>query len=182
MISSVLSILKSDEERNEVAELYETYSDRFYAIAYSKLHNRNDAEDAVIEAFSRIATKPEQFFRIPAHKRVTYVDVIVRNIAIDMFRHNIRTETISDEELDTYASDISVEDIAIGEVSEGELKGFIDSMPESKKSALILRIMYDQTTAEIAHALGISETAARKRLSDAGKMIKAFVEKGEQDG
>ncbi len=182
MISSVLSILKNDEERNELAELYDTYSDRFYAIAYSKLHNRDDAEDAVIEAFSRIATNPERFFSIPAHKRVSYVDVIIRNIAVDMFRHSIRTEAMPDEELDAYASDISVEDIAIGEISKDALTEFIHFMPESKKSALILRIMYDHSTADIAHALGISETAARKRLSDAGKMIREFIEKGEQDG
>lgn len=182
MISSILSILKSDEERNVLAELYDTYSDRFYAIAYSKIHNRDDAEDAVLEAFSRIATNPESFFRIEAHKRLAYVDVIVRNIAIDMFRHSIRTETISDEELDAYASDISVEDIAIGEISKQALTDFIRSMPENKKSALILRIMYEHSTAEIAHALGISETAARKRLSDAGKMIREFVEKGKKNG
>ena len=182
MISSVLSILKSDEERNTLAELYDANASRFYAIAFSKVHNRDDAEDAVIEAFSRIATNPDTFFRIEAHKRVAYVDVIVRNVAVDMFRHSIRTESISDEELDAYAADISVEDIAIGEISKDALMDFIRSMPESKKSALILRIMYDHSTAEIAHALGISETAARKRLSDAGKMIREFVEKGEQDG
>ncbi len=183
MISSVLTILNSEQERNELAELYTTYSDRFYAIAYSKVHNKQDAEDAVIEAFSRIATKPDKFFQIPAHKRVSYVDVIVRNIAVDMFKHknNIATVSIDDQTQEVF-SVTSLEEMVIGEMLKDDLIDFIRKMPESKKDAITLRIVYQHSTANISEILGISETVARKRLSDAGKMIKEFIEKGTNNG
>ena len=90
----------------------------FYAIAYSKLHGKTAAEDAVQEAFLRIVDKPEKFFKIEHNKRVAYADVIVRNVAIDMFNknnaHKIEelTEDVSDE-----AYTLGLEDTVIGSVS-----------------------------------------------------------------
>ena len=54
----------------------------------------------------RIVDKPEKFFKIEHNKRVAYADVIVRNVAIDMFNknnaHKIEelTEDVSDEALE----------------------------------------------------------------------------------
>ena len=183
MISSALSILRSEQERSQLEEIYITYSNRFYAVAYSKLHNRYDAEDAVIEAFARISSNPEIFFKIPAHKKVSYIDVIIRNIAIDIYNKNHKTSTITYEEaLDEPSADIQIDELVIGELSKNDLIEFIRSMPEGKKDALTLKVMYNHTTAEIAKILGITETAARKRLSDAGKMIKAFIEEEANNG
>ena len=50
MISAALAILETQEQRNELSEIYEHHKKTFYAIAYSKLQNRPDAEDAIQEA------------------------------------------------------------------------------------------------------------------------------------
>ncbi len=55
MLQIYLSMLETDEERSEFQRLYETYSQQMIRIAISKVNNRNDAEDAVHEAFLRIA-------------------------------------------------------------------------------------------------------------------------------
>ena len=70
MINTALAILQTDEQRNTLSDFYQTYKNRFYAIAYSKLHDRNLAEDAVQEAFSRIASKPETFFSLSHNKMI----------------------------------------------------------------------------------------------------------------
>ena len=49
MINTALAILQTDEQRNTLSDFYQTYKNRFYAIAYSKLHDRNLAEDAFPE-------------------------------------------------------------------------------------------------------------------------------------
>mgnify|MGYP000823090620 FL=1 len=49
MISTALALLKTDEQRNVLSEFYQKYKNRFYAIAYSKLHGKTAAEDAVQE-------------------------------------------------------------------------------------------------------------------------------------
>lgn len=62
MISVALAVLETDEQRSELADFYEKNKSRLYMIAFSKLNNRQSAEDAVMEAFLRIADKPERFF------------------------------------------------------------------------------------------------------------------------
>ena len=176
MIVAVLSTIENEEQRSELEEFYKKHKSKLYAIAMSKLHNKTAAEDAVQELFLRITEKPENFFNIPAHKRAAYADVIIRNISVDMFKKQMRENTISIDTLENDLSDyLSVEDIAVGNDIYSELVEFIRKMLEGRKSALVLRIMYKRTTAEIAEMLNISETAARKRLSDAGKQIKEFL-------
>lgn len=49
MISAALAILETDEERNELSLIYESNIKTIYSVAFSKLHNVQDAEDAVQE-------------------------------------------------------------------------------------------------------------------------------------
>lgn len=176
MIDAILATIENEEQRNELAEFYSKQKNRLYAIALSKLHNKADAEDAVQEVFLRIADNPENFFEIPTHKRGAYADVIIRNISIDMYKKQKRENTVNVETLGKELSEyLSVEDIVIEKEIYGELVDFIRKLPDARKSALMLRIMYKKSTAEIAEMLNISETAARKRLSDAGKQIKDYL-------
>ena len=62
MISVALAILENERQREELSEFYEKYKRRFYAIAFEHVHNQEEAEDAVQDAFSAIADKPEIFF------------------------------------------------------------------------------------------------------------------------
>ena len=62
MISAALAMLEIEGQRNELAAFYTANKNRLYYIALSKLHNSIEAEDAVQEAFSRIAAKPKHFF------------------------------------------------------------------------------------------------------------------------
>ncbi len=51
MIEAALAVLENDKQRNELATFYEQYKNRFFSIAYSKLHNSEEAEDAVQGSF-----------------------------------------------------------------------------------------------------------------------------------
>ena len=45
MISAALAVLESEEQRNELSEIYENNISNFYNIAFQQLHNKHDAED-----------------------------------------------------------------------------------------------------------------------------------------
>ena len=62
MISAALAVLEFDGQRSELSEIYEKYRKRFVGVALKVLRNREDAEDAVQEAFLRIADRPDTFF------------------------------------------------------------------------------------------------------------------------
>ena len=186
MISTALALLKTDEQRNVLSEFYQKYKNRFYAIAYSKLHGKTAAEDAVQEAFLRIVDKPEKFFKIEHNKRVAYADVIVRNVAIDMFNknnaHKIEegknieelTEDVSDE-----AYTLGLEDTVIGSVSKNELLAFILKLPVLQRDILNLKVVCELSNSEIAQKLNVSETVVRQRLFQARKSILDFLESGD---
>ena len=53
MIDFILSTMENEEQRNELAEFYSKHKSRLYSITLSKLHNKEEAEDAVQEVFSR---------------------------------------------------------------------------------------------------------------------------------
>ena len=52
MIDFILSTIENEEQRSKLSEFYAQNKERFYNIAYSKLQNHFDAEDAVQEMFS----------------------------------------------------------------------------------------------------------------------------------
>lgn len=86
MIDAVLLTMENEEQRNELAVFYSKYKERFCWIASSKLKNPRDAEDAVQEVFSEIADKPEKFFDLTPADRLAYIDVMVRNVSVEMFK------------------------------------------------------------------------------------------------
>lgn len=56
---------------------------RFCAVAYSRLKNMHETEDAVQNAFLAVAKNPETLFAVSEEKRVAYICVMVRNAAND---------------------------------------------------------------------------------------------------
>lgn len=175
MIAAALAVLEDEGQREELSEFYEKHKRRFYAIAFEHLHNQEEAEDAVQEAFSDIADKPEIFFTKSENDRLMYTAVIVRNISVDYYKYDQKhkTEELTDDIVD---EKVAVMEQAIGECSKDELMNFIESISEPLRQALLLRIHYRMNTSQIASTLNISETAVRKRISDAGKKIKKFME------
>lgn len=180
MLSAALAVLKTDSQRNEIAEFYRKNKRRLYAIAYSKLKNKAAAEDAVQETFLSIAKYPEKFFEIEAHKKVPYVLIVIRNVISRMLKEANRQQA---DELpnDFSGSAPSVEDIAIGRISAEELKKFIDNMSSALRDVIKLKAISGLSNSEIADVLGISEGAVRKRISDAYKQIKKFLNEGVND-
>lgn len=55
MIAMYMSFIDSDDDREKFEIIYHEYRKRMVSVAYSILHNNEDAEDAVHETFIRIA-------------------------------------------------------------------------------------------------------------------------------
>lgn len=177
MISGALSILKTDKERSKLSKFYEENKERFYAIAFSKLHNREEAEDAVQEAFLRIADKPEKFFEISSNKQVAFTDVIIRNISVDMFKKANKIETVE------LTDDVSNEDFELplyeyimGDISRDELLDFISNLSPLLRDVLELKVVIGLSNHEISQKLSITEGVVRQRLYQARRAIATFIE------
>ena len=108
------------------------------------------------------------------------MDVVVRNVSVDMFKKKTKETFIDDEFVyDEPASGINIEKEFIGRCSESELKEFIKTLPKTLKETLTLKMAYDISYKEIAERLHITEATARKRMSLANQRIKEFQEKNK---
>ena len=72
----------------------------------------------------------------------------------------------------------NVEKTALENVSRAELKRFVEQMPAGQRDAITLKLCFDYSNKQIARTLGISKTAAAKRVSNAYKALREFY-KGE---
>lgn len=86
MINIYLSAFETAQDKSEFEDLYKKYRQKMYAVAYKILHNVEDSEDAVHNAFLKIANNFEKVKLIPCHKVKSYIIIIiiVRNTSINM--------------------------------------------------------------------------------------------------
>lgn len=178
MIEAALAALENDNQRNSLAAFYEQYKNRFFGIAYSKLHNSEEAEDAVQEAFLRVVDNPNKFFEMSNRERVRFVEGIVRHVSIDKYNKNKKDNAVSIKDIgdNIMSGTISPEEKYITDASASELVQFALTLPESQRQTLFMYIHQKLGYSEISKILGISEELARKRVSNARKAIKNFAE------
>ena len=178
MITAALAKLQTDEQRNLLSALYQTHRNRFYAIAYEHLHDPQDSEEAVQEAFLRIAAHPDKFFSLSGDERIYFVSAIVRNVSVDMYNRKTKHQQ---EELPAdliYQSDPEfLENSLLEKVSHEELLDFINDLPELQRSVLILTCLSELSISETAEALGVSKAVVNQRLYLARKSIRSFIER-----
>ncbi len=177
MISAALAIIEDESQRNELSDIYERNIKTFYSISFSKLNNKQDAEDAIQEAFLAIAKNPAPLFNIPSDKRVSYINVIVRNTAFKMWNKRNKVYDYETDLDDTVVDErISIEETMLSDYSCQQILRFINTLPETTKSAVYLKTYLGLKNGDIANALGISEDAAKKRITRAISQIKQYME------
>lgn len=177
----MFSTINDDKQRNELEAFYKENFNCLLNAAFSNLHNKDDAEDAVQDAFRDMASAPNRFFEIPPENRIRYMVAIVRNIAADMFnkKHKVIIETL-DEDEPYDENPFSFEDNAIGDISKDELKRFIESLPPLQRDVLTFRCLMRLSTVETAKKLHISHPAVKKRLHLAKEAVRNHIGKGNE--
>lgn len=177
MISAALAVLEFEGQRSELSEIYEKYRKRFLGIALKILHNCENAEDAVQEAFLRIADNPDTFFSLNGTKRIGYICTAVKNVSVVMYNKRKRQRLVElTEDIVPNDDPAPLESLVMSEISCSELIGFIDGLPPLWQSVLVLTRLSKLSIAETAKALKISEAAVNQRLYLARKAMKKFVE------
>ncbi len=144
--------------------LFDTFADGVYTLAYRIIRDRHLAEDVVQETFIKVIRSLASYrgdgpiaawiYRIGYHQAIAVtrrrreepLDPIV--IAVEMDRP---TETVEEQ-------------VLAGELA-ARLDEAIGSLSESERAAFVLRDVEGLSTAEVAAALEISESAVKMRLA-----------------
>ena len=177
MIAAALAVLENEGRREELSDFYEKYKNRFLSIALHILHNKEGAEDAVQEAFLKIADRPDTFFSLNEIKRIRYLCTAVKNASIDFYNKSRKnqTEELTDEMIFQHDTE-PLEKLVLDDISHKELIEFIKSLPKLQQNVLVLTRLSEMSISETAQVLNISEAAVNQRLYLARKAIRQFIE------
>ncbi len=175
MLSMYLSMVETEEQRGMVERLYIDQKQTMYHTAFAILKNKQDAEDAVHEAFLRIITNIDKLSDIGSEKIKSFVIIVVKNIAIDIYRKR-QKNVIADVPEDDDA-DISEVERKVLESSEYDiLNKVVVMLPETQRNVLILKYYHDMTTADISAMLGVTASAVRTRICRAERKLAKMLE------
>lgn len=177
MISGALAILKSEAQRNEMSSVYEKNKSLFLSIAYKRLQKEESAEDAVQEAFLRIADKPEIFFSLNNDKKIMYMTAVVKNVSIQMFNKSRRLQTEELSEDVAFRNDENlIENSFLDKLSRDEILAFIETLSEARRTVLTLSYAVGLSPGEIGTTLNIPVSVVYKRLFAARKSVKKYID------
>ena len=152
----------------EFERLVRASSDLAVRVAYSVLRQREDAEEAAQEAFTR-AYANFRSLRHPDQFRAWIVRVTWR-VAIDRWRSDRRRlvrETVATEP----ARESSPEQLIVESDRAARLWKAIDQLPEKLRMAIVLSAVEGHEVREVAALLEIPEGTVKSRLFEARKQL-----------
>lgn len=153
-----------DGDLDKLGLLFERYNRRLFGFFYKLTHRRDISEDLVQGVFERILKYRESYNGNGAFS--TWIFQIARNLHIDYYRKNSRTDTQDDfSDWDSLASDNS--EIKLKSKDERNrllLKRALDQLDEEKKQTLILSRYQGFKYKEIAEIMGCTESAVKVRV------------------
>ena len=88
MLSLYLNEIKENSDKEKFVDIYQTYEQKMYSVAYSILHHKENSEDAVHDAFEAIIKKLDVIEDVHSLDAWTYIFVVVKNKAIKIYNKN----------------------------------------------------------------------------------------------
>jgi RNA polymerase sigma-70 factor (ECF subfamily) len=134
-----------------------------FQVAFGLLRNRQDAEDAVQEAFLKLY-RGEAWLRMENEKG--FLARTVWRVALDYLpRVAERTSDVAEMQLTaTGEAGASPEQNVVDQDERALLRRLIDRLPEELRQPLVLSSVEEMTSREVAEAMGIPEGTVRTRV------------------
>ena len=163
----VSDYIKGNERALEVLVL--RHKLKIYNFIYSKVFDRDTAEDIFQETFIKVIKTLKRGVYNEEGKFLPWVMRIAHNLVIDFFRKNNRIPTFdNNEEYDIFQliSDGSptAERSMIDEQVVEDLQKLILELPDDQKDVLTMRLYKDMSFKEIAESTGVSINTALGRM------------------
>lgn len=201
MLNLYLMMLDGPGEEEIFRDVYYRYRNLMYYIAYDILHNIEDAEDAVQDAFLKIAMNfPQPSLDDPTSKHARNLcAMIAKYQAIDHYR---RRKKRQENEITTDSFDIDEmllqEPEGPDSVTRKNFAGWanqdyyfeedrpyekilkiIEEMPEKYTDVLYLYLVQGKKRREIAYDLSLSLGTVKKRLERGKALLKEKIQESE---
>lgn len=172
MLTFYLNLIDDDEDEKKFELLVHEYGSRMQHYAAKFLKDDFLAEDAVSEAFLRIACHMDGVGEINSPKTNSFIVTIVRNVCLDILRANQKYSFVSlDDETqkDSYSS-IKLS-YNLEEIDLSALLQKIRELPDIYRDVLQFKFHHGYSDKEIADMFKVSCSAVRKRIVRARELL-----------
>lgn len=181
MLAAALGYIESDEDKKRFTELYNTYKNLMYKVAFDILQNPQDAEEALQDAFFSIARNFSKISEINCPQTKGFVVIVVRNFSYNMIK-KIKRRHEADIDIDKLEIPVGMplpDETALNGYDVETLENALRQLPQNYYDIIYLTSYMDYSTNDAAKILGISYENAKKRLTRArAKLAAVLKEKG----
>lgn len=168
----IFQMLEDGEDRNKFEELYWAYRGLLFHVANRILQNVQDAEDAVQQAFLKIAENIGTVAQ-PVHPKTrALVSIIAERTAIDLYRAKQRHPTVDLDELPLFYTDRLPE--------EGDLSAAIAALPPRYRQVILLKYDLGYSNGEIGALLGCTPETVSQIAHRAKEKLTVILEQKEE--
>lgn len=152
-----MAAIDGEKEQSTFRQIYDTYYRLMLYIADSILHNKQDSEDAVQDAFLSIAQNISKISEPESKRTKSFITVITTNKAIDMYKVRHKAKIVN---IDGCSEDEPAISVELPE--ENGLAGCILRLPIKYRNMIILKYSQGYSTRECAEIMGMSPSAASR--------------------
>lgn len=179
MILELIQIIENDEERDAINELFNTYFSKMQSAAYGILNNKQDSEDAAMEAMKYICEHADNFVNYKDPGTISLIFICVRSASIDIYRKKQRKNEmfISADQIDidyqgVFGEDVSLDDIMICKETRELMNRALDQLDDMYKIPILLKYNYQMKNKDISELLKIDTNTVNGRIFRAKKLLK----------
>lgn len=159
-----------EKDHESYSELVKRHTDRYYALSYRMLSEREGAEDVVQESFLMLWNTPRKWDESKNAKFTTWFYRVVVNACLDVKKRNKPEDPADDYDL---ADDARGQDDAADlKRTKDEVEAYIRELPESQQTALTLCFYEGVSQKEAASIMGVSVKALESLLMRAKSALR----------
>lgn len=166
-----LQMIEDDADRSKFEQLYTKYRKLMLYVANQMLHNPDDAEDAVHEAFLAIAKNIKKIRTSDCLQTRNLVVIITERKSIDLIKKRSSWQSFEENE--------NIVGVMPQMPADSGLAQAISELPAKAREILLLRYIDGYSTREIAEMLDMNLKAVQKSLERTRALLRKKLDGGD---
>ena len=156
-----LSLIDTPEEKSKFEKLYYAYRYTMKYVAFNILKDDKLSEDALQEAFIRIAKNISKINQEICPQTKAFVVIIIRNVALTMLSKETK-KSYADIDVDDFISNSQTDSLESYNCS--KIVECIKALPSIYSDILTLKLVYEYSAKEISLLLKLPDETVKKRI------------------
>lgn len=177
-----LMMIEGESDKRKFVVLYEKYRYLMFNVAFDVLRDKHLAEDAVHEAFIKVAKNMPVIGDAESMETKRYLITVTKNSTIDIYRRrNIQMKhEVYVDELANMSGELTYEETDV----DNRVLDTLKNLPVKYRDVFLLKYASGMENKEIAELLRISEGAVRQRISRGKEILEKALKElgGKADG